>query len=91
MKPLIAVAGIESTERLYDFQLIYLEAESRFSTKSLALIVTEGDIRSMMAQLLERQHAGEHIINPLDVLKVRVSRKRLVEFILDAVVIDEVK
>jgi hypothetical protein len=35
-------------ERFFDFQLIYIDAETRTSTKSLPIVVTEKDIRTLV-------------------------------------------
>lgn len=79
-------------EKVFDWQLIYVEAESRFSTKSMVIAVTEDDIRQLLSALLERQvDNGKQVVKQeSDILVARLSRsKKVIEFIMDALVIDE--
>ena len=43
----IKLKPLES-ERQFDWQVVFVEAESRFSTKSLVIAVTEHDIRELV-------------------------------------------
>jgi hypothetical protein len=64
-----------SSEKLFDWQLIYVEAESRFSTKSTVIAVTESDIRILVEELIDRQHSGKQLLkDEKDVLAVNLSR-----------------
>ena len=79
-------------ERIFDWNVIYVEAETSSSTKSLVMAVTERDLRFMVQELMQRQHAGEQLLKEeTDILSSKVHRKRLVEFINDALVIDDGK
>lgn len=81
-----------AAERLFDWQFIYIDAETRTSTKSFVMAVTENDIREIVRLLIERQHAGEQLLkDEKEILNTQVSQRRLLEFILDAIVIDENK
>jgi hypothetical protein len=78
-------------ERFFDFQLIYIDAETRTSTKSLPIVVTEKDIRTLVNLANNRQTGGEYKVlkDPAEILSLKVSRSKLLEFILDSLVIDE--
>ena len=78
-------------ERFFDFQLLYIEAETRVSTKSLPIVVTERDIRALVNLANARQTGGEYKVlkDPGEILSARVPRSRLLGFILDSLVLDE--
>jgi len=78
-------------ERFFDFQLIYIDAETRTSTKSLAIAVTEKDIRALVNLANNRQTGGEYKVlrDPAEILSLKVSRSKLLEFIIDSLVLDE--
>ena len=42
-------------ERVFDWQVVYVEAETRASTKALVISVTEDDIYRMVRGLLDRE------------------------------------
>jgi hypothetical protein len=78
------------TERQFDWQIIYVEAETRTSTRSVCMAITEKDLIELTLQLFQRQAAGTNLLkSPQDIISSTVSRKKLVEFIVDAIVLDE--
>jgi hypothetical protein len=84
-------------ERLFDWQVLYIEAETRTATKSLSIAVTEDDVYRLVKGLIDREvnppgvPASRPVGDPSDILDGRVSRRRLTEFVLDSLVIDEAK
>ena len=80
-----------SQEKQFDWQIIYVEAETRTSTRSVCMAVTEKDLIELALQVFQRQHAGDKKLmkDTSEILSSSVSRKKLVEFIVDAIVLDE--
>ena len=82
-------------ERLYEWQVIYIEAEMRTSTRALAIAVTEDDIYQLAKRLAEREvepslkPTKSLLHHPTEILNPQVPRKKLIEFVLDSIVIDE--
>lgn len=71
-----------------DWQLVYIEAETRGATRALNISITERDVRQMVNQCLELQ-STPLLKNESEILSSKVSRKRLVEFLLDSIVVDD--
>jgi hypothetical protein len=67
----------------------------RTSTRALAIAVTEDDIYQLAKGLAERevdplQKQGKSVHHePDEILNSQVPRKKLIEFVLDSIVIDE--
>jgi hypothetical protein len=54
------------------------------------MAITEKDLIELTLQLFQRQTAGTNLLkSPQDIISSTVSRKKLVEFIVDAIVLDE--
>ena len=78
-------------DRHFDWQIVYVEAETRTSTRSVCMAVTEKDLIELTLQVYQRQQAGARKLmkDTSEILSNSVSRKKLVEFIVDAIVMDE--
>ncbi len=78
-------------DRHFDWQIVYVESETRTSTRSVCMAVTEKDLIELTLQVYQRQQAGARKLmkDTSEILSNSVSRKKLVEFIVDAIVMDE--